>query len=209
MSVLVRIVIKIGVFLSNLVSFKLINVVYEIKCVIYSKIIERSLKVCGDGFKIGFPCVFYGVEDIEIGNNFNSFARLRLEAFRKHNGFHFRPNIRIGDNVSINYDCHIGCINKIIIEDNVLIASKVFITDHFHGEIDKKALLIPPSKRMLVSKGPVIIKKNVWIGEGVVIMPNVTIGENSIIGANSVVTKDIPANCVVAGIPARIIKNIN
>ena len=54
-----------------------------------------------------------------------------------------------------------------------------------------------------------IIEDNVWIGEGVAIMPNVTIGANSIIGANSVVTKDIPKNSVVAGNPARVIKNID
>ena len=54
-----------------------------------------------------------------------------------------------------------------------------------------------------------IKENNEWIGEGVAIMPNVTIGANSIIGANSVVTKDIPKNSVVAGNPARVIKNID
>ena len=51
-----------------------------------------------------------------------------------------------------------------------------------------------------------IIEDNVWIGEGVVIMPNVRIGRNAIVGANAVVTKDVPADCVVGGIPARVIR---
>jgi acetyltransferase-like isoleucine patch superfamily enzyme len=58
----------------------------------------------------------------------------------------------------------------------------------------------------LCSKGPVIVRNNVWIGEGVVILPGVTIGEISIIGANSVVSKDVPANAVVAGVPAVLTK---
>jgi acetyltransferase-like isoleucine patch superfamily enzyme len=185
------------------------NIFYDIKCQVYSSIVRRSLRKCGSDFKVGYPSTFYGTGSIEIGENFNSFARLRLEAFKEHNGVRFEPNLIIGNNVSMNYDCHIGCINKIVIEDNVLIASKVFITDHSHGDISNEAFLIPPSKRILSSKGPVIIRKNVWIGEGVVIMPNVEIGENTVIGANSVVTKDIPSNSVVGGIPAKIIKTIS
>jgi acetyltransferase-like isoleucine patch superfamily enzyme len=69
-------------------------------------------------------------------------------------------------------------------------------------------LELPPMSRPLVSKGAVIIKDNVWIGEGVAIMPGVTIGENSIIATNAVVTKDIPPNCVAAGVPAKVIKII-
>ena len=176
---------------------------------VYSKVIQRSLKACGNDFKVGYPCTFYGVDDIVIGENFNSFARLRLEAFKEHNGARFNPQLVIGNNVSMNFDCHIGCINKIVVGDNVLIASRVFITDHAHGDINSEALLLPPSKRILVSKGPVIIEQNVWIGEGVVIMPNVTIGQNSIIGANSVVTKDVPPNSIFAEKKKKIIKSIS
>lgn len=114
-----------------------------------------------------------------------------------------------GDNVNIGYDCHIWCVNKVIIGNNVLMASKIFITDHFHGDTSIDSLKLSPNYRKVISKGPVIIEDNVWIGEGVAIMPNVTIGENSIIGANSVVTKDIPKNSVVSGNPARAIKNID
>jgi acetyltransferase-like isoleucine patch superfamily enzyme len=64
----------------------------------------------------------------------------------------------------------------------------------------------PPINRPLISKGPVIIEDNVWIGEGVCITPNVRIGKNAIVGANAVVTKDVPPNTVVAGVPARVIK---
>jgi acetyltransferase-like isoleucine patch superfamily enzyme len=82
----------------------------------------------------------------------------------------------------------------------------VYISDHSHGEINSSILSTIPVERPLISKGSVVIENNVWIGEGVCILPGVRIGSNSIIGANAVVTKNIPANVVVAGNPARIIK---
>ena len=87
-------------------------------------------------------------------------------------------------------------------------ASRIYISDHSHGEINKEAFSLPPAYRPLISKGPVIIKDNVWIGEGVCILPGVTIGENSIIGANAVVIKDVPDNCVAGGNPARVLRQI-
>jgi acetyltransferase-like isoleucine patch superfamily enzyme len=142
---------------------------------------------------------------MNVGKNFLSLNNLRLEAWDDHLGERFHPELVIGDDVVFNCDCHIGCINKVVIGNNVLLASRIYISDHSHGEVNKDALKLPPNQRSLFSKGPVVIEDNVWIGEGVCILPGVTVGRNSIIGANAVVTKTVPPNSVVAGIPARVI----
>jgi acetyltransferase-like isoleucine patch superfamily enzyme len=189
--------------------FKIINLVRRFQNTIYSTFIKLGFKSAGKNFFIEYPSRLVGGEAIEVGDNFYCYGGLRLEAYRKHNGFCFSPSIKIGDNVSFNFDCHIGCISHISIGNNVLIASKVFITDHYHGDMSKEDMLLPPAKRKIFSKGPVVIEDNVWIGEGVAIMPNVTIGKNSIIGANAVVTKSFPENSIIAGIPAKQIKKNN
>ena len=155
------------------------------------------------------PFVMSGHKYIFIEENFRARARLQLEAVSMHLGNKYQPHIKIGKNVSINYDVHIACINNIVIGDNVLIGSKVLITDHFHGQAIKSEITTPPSERYLYTKGPVVIQDNVWIGEQVVILPGVTIGKNSIVGAGSVVTKSVPDNCVVAGNPSKVIKRLN
>lgn len=171
--------------------------------------LKNSFKKVGENFIIGKDYRVMNPEYIEIGQNFVALERFRIEAWDKYICQDFKPSIKIGDNVIFNTDIHIGCINSIIIGDNCLFASRIYITDHHHGDTSFKMIKLPPKNRDLVSKGAVIIKNNVWVGEGVGIMPNVTIGENSIIAMNAVVTKDVPPNCVVAGIPASIIKYLN
>lgn len=176
---------------------------------IYSIWISNDFKKVGEDFNVQSPLYLTGGANISIGNNVNFDQRLRLDAIENFFDDKFTPIIIMGDNVSIQKDCHIGATNKIIIGNNVLLASKVYISDHSHGEITADGIKLPPAKRRLYSKGPVIIEDNVWLGEGVVVLPGVTIGENSIVGANAVVTKSIPKNCVAGGNPARIIREIN
>jgi len=169
---------------------------------------KREFKKFGQYGKIVKPFYIANPQYISIGDNFTSLADLRLEAIDHYYDQRFQPEIVIGDNVIFNSDCHIGCIQRVSIGNNVLLASRVFISDHGHGKGTEMDTYIPPRKRDLFCKGPVIIEDNVWIGEGVAILSGVHIGKNSIIGANSVVTKNIGANCVAAGVPARIVRHI-
>jgi acetyltransferase-like isoleucine patch superfamily enzyme len=159
--------------------------------------------------QIPMPNTILNPQYMHIGDNFLTLYNFRIEAYDDFRGKRYSPKITIGNNVIFNTDCHIGCINEIIIGDNVLAASRVFITDHFHGFTDGSDINTPAAHRELTSKGPVIIGDNVWIGEGVAIMPGVTIGKNCIIGANAVVAKSFPNNCVIAGVPGKMIKQIN
>lgn len=145
---------------------------------------------------------------ISIGDNFKADDRFRLEAWDNYAGQTFSPEIKIGDNVSLGTDVHIGCINQVFIGNGVLMGSRIYITDHSHGDTTADTLKLPPVQRPLVSKGPVVIEDNVWIGDGVCIMPGVRVGANAVIGANAVVTKNLPANTVAAGVPARVIKTL-
>jgi len=175
----------------------------------YTIWLRREFRALGKGAGICRPIYLEGGKYITVGENFQCDQRLRLDAIDRYKENRFCPEIIIGDNVTIQKDCHIGAIQKLSIGNGVLIASKVYISDHSHGEFNSENLQLPPERRSLSSKGPVTIENNVWIGEGVVVLPGVTIGENSIVGANAVVTKSIPKNSLAVGNPAVVIKIIN
>ena len=113
----------------------------------------------------------------------------------------YGKNTKIGKNVFINFDCVFLDLGGITIEDNVLIAPKVSLLSEGHP--------ISPTERASLVPGHIHIKKGVWIGAGATILPGVTIGENSVVAAGAVVSKDVPANTIVGGVPAKIIKSIN
>ncbi|MEI6752104.1 MAG: acetyltransferase [Paludibacter sp.] len=207
---LYKIILKgINLLTRILFSRKFVNWLNNKFNYIYTNWILNQFEKIGLEVKISYPIYLHGGERIKVGNNFRCDQRLRLEAISIFHDNIYTPQIIIGDNVCIQKDCHIAAINKIEIGNNVLIASKVYIGDHSHGEISMVDLILPPGSRKLYSKGAVIIKDNVWLGEGVIILPGVFIGENCIIGAGAVVTKDCNANSIYGGNPAKLIKTIN
>ena len=113
----------------------------------------------------------------------------------------FGKFIHLGKNVFINHACSFLDMGGITIEDEVLIGPKVNLITESHP-------LDPNDRRALTTK-PILIKRKAWIGAGVTILPGVTIGENAVVAAGAVVSKDVPDNTIVGGVPAKIIKSIN
>lgn len=145
---------------------------------------------------------------ISIGHKTNIGKGAIITAWDNYEGINYSPDIIIGDNCSIGEFAHITACNKIIIGNNVLTGRYVYISDNFHGNTNTNEIDIPPIKRKLYVKGAVIIEDNVWIGERVCILSGVRIGKGAIIAANAVVTHDVPAACIVGGVPAKLIKKI-
>jgi acetyltransferase-like isoleucine patch superfamily enzyme len=110
-------------------------------------------------------------------------------------------DIRIGHKVFINQCCTIYDMGGVDIGDQVLIGPNVNIITTGHP-------LQPSQRRAYVEAKPIVIEKNVWIATGATIIGGVTVGENSVVAAGAVVTKDVPPNSLVAGVPAQIIRSL-
>ncbi|MBI9085083.1 MAG: acyltransferase [Desulfobacterales bacterium] len=139
---------------------------------------------------------------IELGDYITLIAapdkRVRLSVWPETPG---RGRIRFGNYCLICPGVRIGAASEITIGDNTMLASSVYVTDSdWHGIYDRIAI---------GQAEPVTIGENVWIGDSTIVCKGVTIGDNSIIGAGAVVVKDIPANVVAAGNPARIVKDLD
>lgn len=113
----------------------------------------------------------------------------------------FGKNITIGKNVFINACCCFQDQGGITIGDGVLIGHRVVLATINHG--------LAPDERQCNHPAPIVIGRNVWIGSGSIVLPDITIGENAVVGAGAVVTKDVEPGTVVAGVPARFIKNVS
>ena len=147
-----------------------------------------------------------GAKHIHIGPNTHFQRHLYLTAWSKYS----RTGgvmISIGEKCDFGAFNHITATNQIVIGDNCLTGKWVTISDNNHGTTSKDDLSLPPIKRKVVSNGPIIIGKNVWIGDKATVLGGVTIGDGAVVAANSIVTKNVPAYSVVAGNPARVIKS--
>ena len=110
--------------------------------------------------------------------------------------------VEIGAKTVMGQECTISAYQRVRIGEQCVIADRAMFIDFDHGvvEVDR------PIRKQGIYKRDVEVGSNVWIGYGACILRGVRVGDNSIVGTNSVVTKDVPANAVVGGIPARVIR---
>lgn len=157
---------------------------------------------------IRFPIDIRGKKFIQISEGFTTGVGCRIEAYPEDR----TKTLWIGRNFQMNDYVHITAMKSVKIGDNVLLASKIYISDCSHGSYagneDDSSPLVAPVERALFAK-PVVIEDNVWLGEFVSVLPGVSIGKGTIVGANSVVSKSLPAHVIAVGTPAKPIKKFN
>ena len=184
--------------------------VLTVFCVKYKAVksewIAAKMVECGHGVHFSKIGMLHSPEYIHVGHQTGFGKDLFLTAWKR-GGKISTPYLKIGSHCNIGAYNHITCANKLVIGNCCLTGKWVTITDNSHGGTDVDSLRTAPDKRPITSKGPVIIGDNVWIGDKATILPGVTIGDGAEIAANAVVTKDVPAYSVVAGNPAKVIRN--
>jgi acetyltransferase-like isoleucine patch superfamily enzyme len=161
----------------------------------FSKFGKRSV--------LALPIRLSGESRIEIGAGVYVGANSWLQTLP--DGDNRSPAITIGDGASIAGACVISAVRRVVLEDAVLLARNVYISDHIHSYGRTE---LPVQAQGVEKIAPVTIKRGAWLGQNVVICPGVRIGIGSVVGANSVVNHDVPDYSVAAGAPARVVKAI-
>lgn len=174
--------------------------------ILYSSWIKHNIPNAARSCIIWRGANLIGGKYITIGEHTILRSHANLIAIDFLNGDKFNPIVKIGDYCHIHDYLNLTCTNSITIGNHVLMGKRVTIIDNSHGNICLEFLLQHPSDRKITSKGPIVIDDDVWIADKVTICAGVHIGKGSVVGANSVVTHDVPPYTLVAGSPARIIK---
>jgi lipopolysaccharide O-acetyltransferase len=185
-------------------KYSLYDKFYIAACVILTKLFYPGARL------IRFPLDLRNAKNIQLGQAFTCGHGCRIEAcnYSLAKGY---LSLTIGNNVEMNDFVHISAFSRVAIGDDVLIASKVYISDLNHGNYSEDEIydIGIPHRLQEVHAKPIVIEENVWIGESACILGGVTIGKGSIIGAMSLVTKSIPPHSIAVGNPARVIKQYN
>lgn len=113
----------------------------------------------------------------------------------------FGKNIHVGENVFINACCHFQDHGGVTLGNGCQIGHNVVFATLNHG--------LEPADRGTTYPAPIVLGRNVWVGSNATILQGVTIGDNAVVAAGAVVSRDVPANTIVGGVPARIIKRID
>ncbi|MFI7587072.1 sugar O-acetyltransferase [Spongisporangium articulatum] len=111
-------------------------------------------------------------------------------------------HIRVGRNVFLNQNCTVMDMAGVELGDDVMVGPNVQLITVAHG-------LRPADRRTRITGGPIRVGAGVWIAAGATVLLGVTIGENSVVAAGSVVTRDVPAGVLVAGVPARVVRGVD
>ena len=203
-----RLVIK---FLSLFYTYSLNRQIKKWESIIYTMWIRNFLGNVGEKVFIERPCKLQGgaLSHINIGSYVKIQSHSILGCWDYYGEQFFSPSISIGNYCKIGEYNHISACNKVTIGDGLLTGRYVYIGDNSHGGFTIEESHIPPAERKLKSKGEIVIGDNVWIGDKATILSGVHIGDGVIIAANAVVTKDVPAYTLVAGVPAQVKCKLN
>jgi acetyltransferase-like isoleucine patch superfamily enzyme len=171
------------------------------KC--FSLLISGAFAQFGKQSVLTAPIRLHGEKRIAIGDGVFLGSGCWLQALP--DGENETVAISIGNGTSIAGSCVISAVRDVSLEEHVLLARNVYISDHIH-EYAKTGL--PILTQGVTKIQAVRIKRGAWLGQNVVICPGATVGRGAVIGANSVVNADIPDFSVAVGSPARVVKKI-
>lgn len=177
--------------------------VYQKICRIFFRVTHQlSFKILGQGVYLVSPFRVDGEKNISIGDA-TFFQRGAWLYCCGIDGL--EASLSIGRNCVFGYNNHIASVRQVVIEDSVLTANNVYISDNIH---EYENVSKPIMQQPIRFKQSVTIGAGAWIGENVSII-GANVGKNSVIGANSVVTRDVPDYCVAVGAPAVIIRQFD
>lgn len=181
---------------------KALHLYSRIQTRMFTYLVSSQFKDFGHGARVAPPFRFYGLNQMVVGKDVMIHKDCWLQTFP---GFG-DPNsskLVIKSNAGIGMGAHISAAKQVLIEEYVMLAPNVYISDVTHAF---ESINLPIMSQGINGIAPVTIGRSTWLGHNVVVLPGVTIGQHCVIGANSVVNSCMPDYCVAVGAPARVVK---